>query len=257
MSQVVGTKQPRPAEGLYDPAYEHDACGVAMVATLTGVASHAIVAQGLVALRNLDHRGATGSDPKTGDGAGILIQVPDALLRASVDFDLPRQGAYAVGNAFLPTEPDLCAKAKASIEQIAAEENLLVLGWRVVPTDGSSLSDLSRSNMPYFEQLFVTAKGAPLQGIALDRRAYCLRRRVSYEVGVYFASLSARTLVYKGMLTTAQLALVFPELKDERMASALAVVHSRFSTNTFPAWELAHPFRICLLYTSPSPRDRS
>jgi glutamate synthase (NADPH/NADH) large chain len=243
MSQVAGTQQPRP-EGLYDPAYEHDSCGVAMVATLTAVASHAIIAQGLVALRNLDHRGATGSDPKTGDGAGILIQVPDAFLRAAVDFELPRHGAYAVGNAFLPTEPDLCAKAKASIEQIAAEENLTVLGWRVLETDGSSLSELSRSNMPYFEQLFVTAKWAPLQGIALDRLAYCLRRRIQHEVGVYFASLSARTLVYKGMLTTEQLALVFPELKDERMASALAVVHSRFSTNTFPAWELAHPFRM-------------
>ncbi|HEV2929067.1 MAG TPA: glutamate synthase subunit alpha, partial [Propionibacteriaceae bacterium] len=244
MSQVAGTQQPRPAEGLYDPAYEHDACGVAMVATLTAVPSHEIIAQGLVALRNLDHRGATGSDPKTGDGAGILIQVPDAFLRATVDFELPRHGAYAVGNAFLPTEPDLCAKAKASIEQIAAEENLTVLGWRVVPTDDSSLSDVTRANMPYFEQLFVTAKGAPLQGIALDRLAYCLRRRVQHEVGVYFASLSARTLVYKGMLTTEQLALVFGELKDERMASALAVVHSRFSTNTFPAWELAHPFRM-------------
>ena len=150
MSQVAGTHQPRPAEGLYDPAYEHDSCGVAMVATLTAVPSHGIVAQGLVALRNLDHRGATGSDPKTGDGAGILLQVPDAFLRAEVDFHLPRAGAYAVGNAFLPTEPDLCAKAKASIEQIAAEENLTVLGWRVVGTDDSSLSDLSRSNMPYF-----------------------------------------------------------------------------------------------------------
>ena len=244
MTSIAGTQPLRPAEGLYDPAYEHDACGVAMVATLTARPSHDIIAQGLVALRNLDHRGATGSDPKTGDGAGILLQVPDAFLRAEVDFELPRAGAYAVGNAFLPTEPDLCAKAKASIEQIAAEENLTVLGWRVVRTDASSLSDLSRSNMPYFEQLFVTAKGAPLQGIALDRRAYCLRRRVQHEVGIYFASLSGRTLVYKGMLTTEQLELVYPELNDERMASALAIVHSRFSTNTFPAWELAHPFRM-------------
>jgi glutamate synthase (NADPH/NADH) large chain len=244
MTSIAGTQPLRPAEGLYDPAFEHDACGVAMVATLTAQPSHDIIAKGLVALRNLDHRGATGSDPKTGDGAGILLQVPDAFLRAEVDFELPRAGAYAVGNAFLPTEPDLCAKAKASIEQIAAEEKLTVLGWRVVPTDDSSLSDLTRSNMPYFEQVFVTAKGAPLQGIALDRRAYCLRRRVQHEVGTYFASLSGRTLVYKGMLTTEQLELVYPELNDERMASALAIVHSRFSTNTFPAWELAHPFRM-------------
>ncbi len=234
----------RPAEGLYDPAFEHDACGVAFVATLTGVPSHSIVQQGLQALRNLDHRGATGSDVKTGDGAGILLQVPDAFLRAEVDFELPRPGAYAVGNAFLPTDPELAAKAKASLEQIAAEEHLTVLGWRVVPADDASLSSLTQSNMPYFEQLFVTATGRPMVGLALERLAYCLRRRAQHEAGVYFPSLSARTLVYKGMLTTEQLELVFPDLSDERMASALAVVHSRFSTNTFPAWELAHPFRM-------------
>jgi glutamate synthase (NADPH) large chain len=234
----------RKAEGLYDPAFEHDACGVAFVATLTGIASHDIITQGLQALRNLDHRGATGADPKTGDGAGMLLQIPDGFLRSEVDFDLPRQGAYAVGNAFLPTDPELAAKAKASIEQIASEENLSVLGWRRVPTNDSTLSDLTRSNMPYFEQLFVTAKGAPLMGIALDRLAYCLRRRAQHETGIYFASLSARTIVYKGMLTTQQLPKVFPELLDERMASALVVVHSRFSTNTFPAWELSHPYRM-------------
>src|SRR5918995_2131298 len=232
------------AEGLYDPAFEHDACGVAFVATLSGVPSHEIIARGLHALRNLDHRGATGADPKTGDGAGILMQIPDELLRSEVDFELPRLGAYAVGNAFLPTEPDAATKAKVMIEQIAEEERLTVLGWRVVPTDDRALSDLTRSNMRYFEQLFVTAKDAPLMGIALDRLAYCLRRRSQHEAGVYFSSLSARTLVYKGMLTTEQLELVFPELLDERTASALAVVHSRFSTNTFPAWELAHPFRM-------------
>ena len=244
MTAVSGQRGLPQAQGLYDPSFEHDACGVAFVATLSGVPSHAIVAQGLEALRNLDHRGATGSDPKTGDGAGILLQIPDAFLRENVDFQLPRQGAYAVGNAFLPTEPDAAAKAKATIEQIAVEEHLTVLGWRRVRTDDSSLSDLTRSNMPYFEQLFVAASGAPLMGIALDRLTYCLRRRTQHETGVYFASLSARTLVYKGMLTTEQLELVFPELLDERMASAMVVVHSRFSTNTFPAWELAHPFRM-------------
>jgi len=232
------------AEGLYDPAFEHDACGVAFVATLSGVPSHAIVAQGLEALRNLDHRGAVGSDPKTGDGAGMLLQIPDAFFRSEADFDLPRQGAYAVGNAFLPTDPELAAKAKASIEQIASEESLRVLGWRQVPTSDSSLSDVTRSNVPHFEQLFVTAKGVPLMGIALDRLAYCLRRRVEHETGTYFASLSARTIVYKGMLTTKQLPQVFPELLDERITSALVVVHSRFSTNTFPAWELSHPYRM-------------
>ena len=231
-------------EGLYDPAFEHDACGVAFVATLSGVPSNAIVAKGLQALRNLDHRGAVGSDPKTGDGAGMLLQIPHAFFRDEVDFELPRQGAYAVGNAFLPTDPELAGKAKAGIEQIAAEENLRVLGWRQVPTDDSSLSDVTRSNMPYFEQLFITAKGAPLMGIALDRLAYCLRRRAEHETGIYFASLSARTIVYKGMLTTQQLPQVFPELLDQRIESALVVVHSRFSTNTFPAWELSHPYRM-------------
>jgi glutamate synthase (NADPH) large chain len=244
MTTAHALSRGRKAEGLYDPAFEHDACGVAFVATLTGIASHDIITQGLQALRNLDHRGATGADPKTGDGAGMLLQIPDGFFRSEVDFQLPRQGAYAVGNAFLPTDPDLAAKAKASIEQIASEENLTVLGWRRVPTSDSTLSDLTRSNMPYFEQLFITAKGAPLMGIALDRLAYCLRRRAQHETGIYFASLSCRTIVYKGMLTTEQLAQVYPELLDERMASAMVVVHSRFSTNTFPAWELSHPYRM-------------
>jgi glutamate synthase (NADPH/NADH) large chain len=234
----------RKAEGLYDPAFEHDSCGVAFVATLTGVPSRDIITQGLEALRNLDHRGAVGADPKTGDGAGMLLQIPDGFFRGEVDFELPRQGEYAVGNAFLPTDPELAAKAKSNIEQIASEENLSVLGWRRVPTNDSTLSDLTSSNMPYFEQLFLAAKGAPLMGIALDRLAYCMRRRAQHETGIYFASLSCRTIVYKGMLTTAQLPQVFPELLDERMASALVVVHSRFSTNTFPAWELAHPYRM-------------
>ncbi|MET1007710.1 MAG: glutamate synthase subunit alpha, partial [Propionibacteriaceae bacterium] len=224
-----------PAQGLYDPAFEHDACGVAFVATLTGVPAHSIVEQGIEALHNLDHRGATGIDVRTGDGAGILMQVPDAFLRANVPFDLPRQGSYAVGNAFLPTDAEEAAKAKATIERIADEEHLNVLGWRDVPTPSDSLSDSSRANMPRFEQLFVSAKGSPLMGLALERLAYCLRRRTQHETGVFFASLSCRTLVYKGMLTTGQLELVFPELHDELMASALVVVHSRFSTNTFPA----------------------
>ncbi|CAA9305054.1 MAG: Glutamate synthase [NADPH] large chain [uncultured Friedmanniella sp.] len=244
MSVAPASPRSRAAEGLYDPAFEHDACGVAFVATLTGLPSHDIVRAGLEALRNLDHRGATGSDPKTGDGAGILMQVPDAFLRAEAGFELPAAGTYAVGNAFLPTEDGERAAAKASIEAIAAEENLTVLGWRRVRTDDASLSDLTRANMPYFEQLVVCAAGEPKSGLELDRLAYCLRRRAQHETGVYFASLSGRTLVWKGMLTTEQLELVFPELLDERMASALVVVHSRFSTNTFPAWELAHPYRM-------------
>ena len=189
MTTAHALSRARKAEGLYDPAFEHDSCGVAFVATLTGVASHDIISQGLEALRNLDHRGAVGADPKTGDGAGMLLQMPDGFFRGEVDFLLPRQGAYAVGNAFLPTDPELAAKAKASIEQIASEEDLSVLGWRRVPTNDSTLSDLTRSNMPYFEQVFLTARSAPITGIALDRLAYCLRRRAEHETGIYFASL--------------------------------------------------------------------
>ena len=237
-------------QGLYDPAYEHDACGVAFVATLTGEPSHDIVAKGLEALHNLDHRGATGADPKTGDGAGILLQVPDAFLRAQTALEQPGFELTARGSVRrrqrLPADRRVGRHAAPGRRSSGSptRRTSQVLGWRTVPTDDSSLSDVTRGNMPLFQQLFVAGKGQPLQGLALERRAYCLRRRAQHEAGVYFASLSCRTLVYKGMLTTEQLALVFPELVDDRMASALAVVHSRFSTNTFPAWELAHPFRM-------------
>ncbi len=237
------TMPSRPAEGLYDPAFEHDACGVAFVAQLSGEASHDIVAKGLTALENLDHRGATGADAAAGDGAGMLLQVPDAFFRAVADFDLPEAGGYAMGMAFLPQSPVKRAQAKRTIEYIAVEEGLDILGWRLVPSDDSTLSPISREVMPVFEQLFLTAPGGE-QGIDLDRLAFPLRQRARNEAGVYFASLSARTTVYKGMLTTQQLAQVFPDLTDERMASALALVHSRFSTNTFPAWELSHPYRL-------------
>ncbi|HVK44968.1 MAG TPA: glutamate synthase large subunit [Micropruina sp.] len=233
----------RPAEGLYDPAFEHDACGVAFVAQLSGVASHDIVRKGLTALANLDHRGATGADAAAGDGAGMLLQIPDAFLHAVTVFDLPEAGSYAMGMAFLPQSPVKRAQAKRTIEYIAVEEGLDVLGWRQVPTHDSTLSPISRDVMPVFEQLFLSSPGGE-HGIALDRLAFPLRQRARNEAGVYFASLSARTTVYKGMLTTQQLAEVFPDLTDDRMASALALVHSRFSTNTFPAWELSHPYRM-------------
>ena len=233
-----------PRQGLYDPAFEHDACGVAFVATLTGEPSHDIVVKGLTALRNLDHRGATGKDAQAGDGAGILIQVPDEFLRSQCDFDLPSAGTYAVGNAFLPTDPEQATKVKEQIAELAAEESLTVLGWREVPVEPAMLSEVSLAVMPHFEQLLVAASGTPIQGLALERMVFCLRRRVEHETGIYFPSLSSRTLVYKGMLTTEQLELIFPELSDPSVKSALAVVHSRFSTNTFPAWELAHPYRM-------------
>ena len=231
-------------QGLYDPRHEHDACGVAFVATLTGVASHDIVAKALTALRNLDHRGAAGAEVSSGDGAGILLQVPDAFLRAEVDFALPPQHSYAVGTAFVPGDAEQVAKTRARIEQIAAEEGLAVLGWREVPVQPDVLGATARSVMPTFVQLFVAGAGRRVGGMALERLAFCLRKRSEHETDVYFPSLSSRTLAYKGMLTTDQLDHFFPDLLDDRVASAMAVVHSRFSTNTFPSWPLAHPFRF-------------
>jgi glutamate synthase (NADPH) large chain len=233
-----------PAQGLYDPRHESDACGVAFVATLTGEASHDIVARALTALRNLDHRGAAGAEVNSGDGAGILLQVPDAFLRSVVDFDLPPQNSYAVGIAFLPGEAEAVEKTKQQIAEIAAEEHMSVLGWRDVPIDAEPLGATARATMPTFSQLFVAGAGSRVAGMALERFAYCLRKRAEHETDAYFPSLSSRTLCYKGMLTTDQLDHFFPDLVDERVASALAVVHSRFSTNTFPSWPLAHPFRF-------------
>ncbi|MEV8388426.1 MULTISPECIES: glutamate synthase large subunit [unclassified Streptomyces] len=231
----------RPApQGMYDPRNEHDACGVGFVATLTGVASHALVEQALTVLRNLEHRGATGSEPDSGDGAGILLQVPDAFLREVAGFELPEAGSYAVGIGFLPA--DDATDAVSRIETIAAEEGLNVLGWREVPVAPELLGAAARSTMPAFRQLFV-ADGVSA-GIALDRKAFLLRKRAEREAGVYFPSLSARTIVYKGMLTTGQLEPFFPDLSDRRFATAISLVHSRFSTNTFPSWPLAHPYRF-------------
>ncbi|MGW1195311.1 glutamate synthase large subunit [Streptomyces sp. NPDC002536] len=231
-------------QGMYDPRNEHDACGVGFVATLTGEASHALVEQALTVLRNLEHRGATGSEPDSGDGAGILMQVPDAFLRESVPFTLPEAGLYAVGIAFLPADADAADAAVSRIGTIAAEEGLTVLGWREVPVAPGLLGNSARATMPDFRQLFVSDAGGTRSGIALDRRAFVLRKRAEREAGVYFPSLSARTLVYKGMLTTAQLEPFFPDLSDRRFATAIALVHSRFSTNTFPSWPLAHPYRF-------------
>ncbi|MET9020161.1 glutamate synthase large subunit [Actinopolymorpha sp. NPDC004070] len=241
---MLGT--PPPPQGLYDPRFEHDACGVAFVATLSGEPSHQIVEHALTALRNLDHRGASGSEPDSGDGAGLLLQVPDSFLRAVTDLTLPAPGEYAVGTAFLPDDDAADAATVARITEIAAEEGLDVLGWRDVPVVPELLGRTSRAVMPRFRQLFLTAQGADgaaLSGVALDRRAFALRKRVEHETDAYFPSLSSRTIVYKGMLTTEQLEPFFPDLSDRRMESAIALVHSRFSTNTFPSWPLAHPYR--------------
>ncbi|MBB2987789.1 glutamate synthase large subunit [Terracoccus luteus] len=230
--------------GLYRPEFEHDACGVALIATLRGTAGHDIVDHALTALRNLDHRGATGADPLVGDGAGILTQIPDEFFSANVPFALPGAGAYAAGIAYLPADDDARAEAKARIESIATSENLKVLGWRAVPVEAGLVGAVARACMPVFEQLFVTSAIGRQVSIGLDRLAFCLRKRAEHEVDVYFASLSSRTIVYKGMLTTGQLEPFFPDLSDPLFTTELALVHSRFSTNTFPSWPLAHPYRM-------------
>jgi glutamate synthase (NADPH) large chain len=238
--------------GLYNPAFEHDACGVAMVVDMYGRRSRDIVDKAITALLNLEHRGAQGAEPHTGDGAGILIQVPDEFLRAVVDFELPERGSYATGMAFLPQSSKEAAEACAAVEKIVEAEGLEVIGWRDMPTDESSLGALARDAMPTFRQVFISGAS----GMELERRVYVIRKRAEHELGtkgpgqdgpgretVYFPSLSGQTFVYKGMLTTPQLKAFYLDLQDERVTSALGIVHSRFSTNTFPSWPLAHPFR--------------
>ena len=227
------------AQGLYNPANEHDACGVAMVATLNKVATHEIVEKALTALRNLEHRGASGAEPDSGDGAGILIRIPDAFYQAVTDFDLPHANSYATGIAFIAQGVEV----RQEIAKIADEEGLNVLGWRELPINSKSLGKTALSVMPRFEQLFIAGKNKE-EGIVLDRLAFALRKRAEHALELYFPSLSSQTIVYKGMLTTGQLEEFFPDLSDERVVSPLALVHSRFSTNTFPSWPLAHPYRF-------------
>jgi glutamate synthase (NADPH/NADH) large chain len=233
----------RRSDGLYDSSYEHDSCGVGFVADLPGRRSHEVVAQALTVLRNLDHRGAKGSDPDTGDGAGILTQIPDEMFREVCEFPLPERGSYAAGMVFLPAADGDRAQAVSAIERIAALEGLEVLGWRNVPHDPASCGRGSARVLPYLAQVFVAARAGE-QGPALDRRAFCLRKRAEHEGAGFFVSLSAATIVYKGMLTALQLERFYPDLSDPRYVSALALVHSRFSTNTFPSWQLAHPYRL-------------
>lgn len=246
-------------QGLYDPAFERDACGVAFVADIHGRRSHDVVAKGLSALIRLDHRGARGAEQNTGDGAGIMIQIPDAYYRAVTDFDLPEAGRYATGLVFLPTDSAEAARAIKVFEKYALVEGGDLLGWRDVPVNPAGLGATAEDARPAIRQVFIAAhrlvdspagkKGEALSGIELDRVAFCIRKQAEREtsqrgVPAYFPSLSARTITYKGMLTPEQLPEFFPELSDERVASAIALVHSRFSTNTFPSWPLAHPYRL-------------
>ncbi len=231
-------------QGLYDSSFEHDACGVALVATLNKKPTHEIVASGLEALRNLEHRGASGSEPDSGDGAGILIQIPDEFFKSVVDFQLPENSFYAAGIVFLPQDEKEYNAAKETISEVAKKENITILGWRVVPTDPAELGKTAQSVMPRFEMIFVQPQDKKLKDIELDRAIYPFRKIIENKSNIYFASLSARTIVYKGMLTTGQLEPFYPDLSDKKVVSKIALVHSRFSTNTFPSWPLAHPYRL-------------
>jgi len=234
------------ARGLYDPARESDSCGVGAVVDLRGRSTHRTVTDALTALRNLGHRGASGREPASGDGAGITLALPTALFDAVAGVELPPPGCYATGLCFLPRDPRARAAARERIHTLAAEEDLEILGWREVPVDPAGLGRTAEACRPHVSQLFVAAAGADgarPAGLDLDRRVYPLRRRAEHTGDVYFPSLSARTVVYKGMLTAQQLPGFYPDLRDRRCASAIALVHSRFSTNTFPSWRLAQPFR--------------
>jgi glutamate synthase domain-containing protein 2/glutamate synthase domain-containing protein 1/glutamate synthase domain-containing protein 3 len=238
--------EPPQAVGLYHPENEHDACGVAFVAKVTSGADHGVVQRALYALENLEHRGAAGADPSTGDGAGILLQLPDAFFRAIAGVELPPAGRYAVGMCFLPHDEAARARLVALIARTVAEEGQHVLGWREVPVDAAHVGVVAGASAPCIRQLLVGAGEDVADQDAFERRLYVIRRLIEKAAGSELAvpSLSSRTLVYKGMLTAPQLSGYFPDLKDPRLATRLALVHSRFSTNTFPSWELAHPYRL-------------
>ncbi|MDD5763270.1 MAG: glutamate synthase subunit alpha, partial [bacterium] len=244
---------PKPT-GLYDPKNDHDSCGVGFIARIDGVARHLVVEQGIRILVNLEHRGALGGDKSTGDGAGILLSVPDTFFRQvcpGEGFYLPAAGEYAAGSVFLPMDEALAERCSAVVARISAAEGCPLLGWREVPVDPSILGDLSRSTRPRIRQVFLS-RGV-YEGDAFERKLYVVRRLVEKEVAswqnvdasqFYICSLSARTIVYKGLLTGSQLPLFYPDLKNEHFMSPYAVVHQRYSTNTLPTWHLAHPFRL-------------
>jgi len=241
-------------QGLYNPTNERDSCGVGFVAHIKGIKSHSIVAQGLQILKNLTHRGATGYDPKLGDGAGMLIQMPDSFIRKEakkLNISLPNVGNYACGTVFLPQDAKSRADCEVIITKIIAEENQTLLGWRDVPRDNSNIADAARDVEPVMRQVIIGSSAA--DQTVFERKCFVIRKRIEHTVRAlkitdkatfYIPSLSSRTLVYKGMLLAAEVGIYYTDLVDETMVSALALVHQRFSTNTFPAWDLAHPFRM-------------
>jgi glutamate synthase (ferredoxin) len=240
-------------QGLYDPQLEHDACGVGFITHMKGAKSHEIVEQALTILVNLDHRGACGCETNTGDGAGILIQIPHKFLlkvAKQAGFTLPEVGTYAVGMTYASPNPAQRAEGRQVFERVAAESGQKVLGWRDVPTDNSSLGNTAKSSEPFVQQVFIEKSADLADELAFERKLLMIRklshnaiRATGVDEYWYFSSLSCRTMVYKGMLMTAQVRAYFPDLQDPDLESALALVHSRFSTNTFPSWERAHPYR--------------
>ncbi len=241
-----------PAQGLYDPAHEHDACGVGFVCNIKNQKSHAIVRQGLELLERLTHRGAVGADPKAGDGAGILVQIPDAFFRAVIDFELPPAGSYGVGMVFMPKDEAARQETQATVERRLQEGGQRVLGWRDVPVENRVLGESVIPTEPVVRQVFVACGNNCPDQQAFERKLFVVRKRMDNEIraagydktAFYVTSMSSRTIVYKGMLLANQVGAYYQDLRDERFASALALVHQRFSTNTFPTWDLAHPFRM-------------
>lgn len=239
-----------PAQGLYDPRNEHDACGVGFVCHMKGKKSHKIVADALQILENLDHRGAC-VEENTGDGAGILIQMPHKFLAKvakAAGFELPAPGQYGVANVFTSRDPEARKKSQATFEKVAAEEGMPVIGWRDLPTDNSTLGKSAKASEPVVRQVFVKRPASAADDLAFERKLYVLRKVAHNAIRVakidtswYAPSMSCRTLVYKGMLTPAQVGGYYLDLSDADMESALALVHSRFSTNTFPNWERSTP----------------
>ncbi len=240
-------------QGLYDPKNEHDACGVGFVANIKGNKSHDIVQQGLNILDRLTHRGAVGADPLAGDGAGILLQIPDEFFREVTDFDLPEIGMYAIGMLFLPRDETARAEAEETVKKFIEGEGQNILGWRNVPINNSGLGYSVLPTEPFIRQVFISCSGACADQIAFERKLFVIRKQIENEIRLselegkeafYFTSMSSLTIAYKGMLLSGQVGEFYPDLNDKRMASALALVHQRFSTNTFPTWDLAQPFRM-------------
>ncbi len=247
-----------PKQGLYDPRFEHDACGVGFVVHIKGEKSHEIVEQALTVLQNLDHRGACGCEENTGDGAGILLQVPHAFFKPACEglgFPLPEPGDYGVGMVFLPDERVQRQRISKMVEEIVASEGQRLLGWRKVPTDNFYLGDTAKTYEPFVRQIFIGRGDDIADDLAFERKLYVIRRRAENAVRdsrlpggefFYISSLSYRTIIYKGMLTPRQVMTFYPDLSDPLVETAIAVVHSRFSTNTFPSWGRAHPYRYLI-----------